>query len=208
MNMESLVTVKANPKIPQLSPGDTVRVSAKVIESGKERIQTFQGVVLRIKEGKLTGSFTVRRIAYGVGVERTFPFNSPLVDKVEVLRHGKVRRARLYYLRGLSGKEARLKETRRVRGAEELVQQAAESQAEIAAQEQAQTAPAPAAEAQPKAETPKAEAPKAEAPKSEAPKAEKPKAEAPRAEAPKAEKPKAEAPKTEQAPPAEKKEQK
>ena len=85
---------------------------AKIVEGDKERIQVFQGVVLKIRQGADGGNFTVRRVAYGVGVERTFPFNSPLVAKVEVVRHGKTRRAKLYYLRGLSGKAARIKEKR------------------------------------------------------------------------------------------------
>ena len=112
MNMTSLVEVEKNPDIPALSPGDTVKVHAKIVEGDKERIQVFQGVVLKIRQGADGGNFTVRRVAYGVGVERTFPFNSPLVAKVEVVRHGKTRRAKLYYLRGLSGKAARIKEKR------------------------------------------------------------------------------------------------
>ena len=109
MDVSSLVEIKKNPKIPDIAPGDTVRVSAKIVEGGKERIQVFQGVVLKIKHGGNGAGFTVRHVAYGVGVERTFPFNSPLVEKVEIVRQGKVRRSRLYYLRGLSGKEARRK---------------------------------------------------------------------------------------------------
>lgn len=120
MNMTSLIEVKSNPKIPKIAPGDTVKVSVKVVEGEKERIQVFQGVVMGVKRGASGGSFTVRRVTYGVGVERTFLLNSPLVAKVEVVRHGKVRRAKLYYLRGLSGKASRIKE-RRVTGEEELV---------------------------------------------------------------------------------------
>ena len=112
MNITSLIDVKSNPNIPELAPGDTVKVSTKVIEGEKERIQLFQGVVIRIRRGADGGNFTVRRVAYGIGVERTFPLQSPLVEKVEVLRHGKVRRAKLFYLRGLSGKKARIKEKR------------------------------------------------------------------------------------------------
>jgi large subunit ribosomal protein L19 len=112
MNVESLIDVKRNPKIPNLTPGDTVRVYNRVVEGGKERLQPFQGVVIRVKRGGISASFTVRRIAYGVGVERTFPLYSPRVDRVEVIRHGKVRRAKLYYLRGRSGKAARLREHR------------------------------------------------------------------------------------------------
>jgi len=112
MNVESLFEVKKNPRIPQLTPGDTVRVYIRVVEAGKERLQPFQGVVIRVKRGGVSASFTVRRIAYGVGVERSFPLYSPRVERVDVIRHGKVRRAKLYYLRGRSGKAARLKEHR------------------------------------------------------------------------------------------------
>lgn len=112
MNITSLIEVKPNPEIPSLSPGDTVKVHTKIVEGEKERIQVFQGIVIRIRRSADGGSFTVRRVAYGVGVERTFPFLSPRIAKVEVIRHGKVRRAKLYYLRGLSGKAARIKERR------------------------------------------------------------------------------------------------
>ena len=109
MNIAQLVEVKPNPNIPSLAPGDTVKVSVKVVEGDKERIQVFQGVVIKIRRSADGGSFTVRRITHGIGVERTFLFGSPLLEKVEVVRHGKVRRAKLYYLRGLSGKAARIK---------------------------------------------------------------------------------------------------
>ncbi|MCL0046550.1 50S ribosomal protein L19 [Dehalococcoidales bacterium] len=112
MNMASLIEVKPNPNIPTLAPGDTVKVRAKVVEGERERTQLFQGVVIKVRRGGVGASFTVRRVAYGVGVERTFPLYSPLVEKVEVVRQGKVRRAKLYYLRGLSGKKARIKEKR------------------------------------------------------------------------------------------------
>jgi len=105
-----LVEVQPNPNIPPLAPGDSVKVKAKLVEGDKERSQMFQGVVIKIRRGADGGNFTVRRITYGVGVERTFPFYSPLVEAVEMVRHGKVRRAKLYYLRGLSGKAARIKE--------------------------------------------------------------------------------------------------
>ena len=112
MNVDSLIAIKRNPRIPELAPGDTVRVYAKVIEGGKERTQPFQGVVIKMQGGGIGATFTVRRIAYGVGVERTFPLYSPRVERVEIIRHGKVRRAKLYYLRGLSAKKARIKEKR------------------------------------------------------------------------------------------------
>jgi large subunit ribosomal protein L19 len=112
MNMDTLIERKQNPNIPTLAAGDTVKVSTRVVEGDKERIQVFQGVVIRIRNSGAGSSFTVRRVTYGVGVERTFPLYSPLVEKVEVVRHGKVRRAKLYYLRGLSAKKARIKEKR------------------------------------------------------------------------------------------------
>ena len=112
MNVNSISQIKVNPNIPQISPGDTVKVSFKVKEAGRERVQTLLGLVVRIRRGASGGNFTVRRVTYGVGVEHTFPFASPLLEKVEVVRHGKVRRAKLYYIRRLSAREARLKERR------------------------------------------------------------------------------------------------
>jgi large subunit ribosomal protein L19 len=112
MNVNSISQIKINPNIPQISPGDTVRVSFKVKEAGRERVQTLLGLVVRIRRGASGGNFTVRRVTYGVGVEHTFPFASPLLEKIEVVRHGKVRRAKLYYIRRLSAREARLKERR------------------------------------------------------------------------------------------------
>jgi len=92
--------------------GDTVRVHVKVVEGEKERTQLFEGVVIRKRGEGGRASFTVRRISYGVGVERTFPLHSPRIEKIDVVRHSKVRRSKLYYLRGLQGKAARLKEKR------------------------------------------------------------------------------------------------
>ncbi len=99
--------------IPDFNPGDTVKVHVKVVEGSRERIQVFEGVVIRRRGGGLSETFTVRRVSYGVGVERTFPLHSPRIDKIEVTRRGRVRRARLYYLRKLRGKAARIKEIRR-----------------------------------------------------------------------------------------------
>lgn len=99
--------------IPAFRPGDTVQVHVKVVEGSRERIQVFEGVVIKMKGGGIRETFTVRRVAYGVGVERTFPLHSPRIDKIVVKRHGKVRRAKLYYLRNLTGKAARIKEIRR-----------------------------------------------------------------------------------------------
>lgn len=98
--------------VPPFGPGDTVRVSVKVVEGGRERIQVFEGVVIRRRNGGTNESFTVRRMSHGVGVERTFMLHSPRIDKVDVVRRGLVRRANLYYLRGLTGKAARIKEKR------------------------------------------------------------------------------------------------
>ena len=98
---------------PQFGAGDTVRVHVKVVEGSNERIQIFEGVVLRRMGGGIQENFTVRKISQGVGVERTWPINSPRIEKIEVIRHGKVRRARLYYLRERSGRAARIKERRR-----------------------------------------------------------------------------------------------
>ncbi len=109
MDVSTLVHIKKNAKIPDIQPGDTVRVSTKIVEGDKERIQVFQGVVIKIKRGGHGASYTVRHVAFGIGVERTFPTSSPLVEKVVIVRQGKVRRSRLYYLRALSGKEARRK---------------------------------------------------------------------------------------------------
>jgi large subunit ribosomal protein L19 len=105
-----------NPQIPEFGPGDTVRVQARVVEGDRERLQGFEGVVIRVKNGP-SGNFTVRRVASGVGVERTFPFNSPRLESVEVTRKGRVRRSRLYYLRERTGRAARVREARRNVGA-------------------------------------------------------------------------------------------
>ena len=95
---------------PSFNVGDTVKVSVKVIEGTKERIQAFEGIVIAKRNGGIRETFTVRRISYGVGVERTFPVNSPKLAKIEVVRKGKVRRAKLYYLRNLTGKAAKVEE--------------------------------------------------------------------------------------------------
>ncbi|PKR87037.1 50S ribosomal protein L19 [Heyndrickxia camelliae] len=98
--------------IPDFRPGDTVRVHVKVIEGTRERIQLFEGVVIKRRGGGISETFTVRKVSYGVGVERTFPLHTPKIAKLEVVRRGKVRRAKLYYLRNLRGKAARIKEIR------------------------------------------------------------------------------------------------
>jgi len=96
--------------IPEFRPGDTVRVYVKVKEGDKERIQAFEGVVIRKRGGGTDATFTVRKVSYGIGIERTFPLHAPVIEKVEVLKRGIVRRARLYYLRERKGKAARIKE--------------------------------------------------------------------------------------------------
>jgi len=127
MDVREFVKPKMNPNVPQISPGDTVKVSLKTKEGDKERLQHFQGVVVKMRKGVDGGSFTVRRVSYGIGVERTFPFQSPSVQNVEVLRHGQVRRAKLYYIRRLSVKQARLKE-RREKALEQALPQEEEPQ--------------------------------------------------------------------------------
>jgi large subunit ribosomal protein L19 len=112
MDVREFVKPKLNPAIAQITPGDTVRVNLKAVEGDKERLQHFQGIVIRIRKGVDGGNFTVRRVSHGIGVERTFPFQSPYVQSLEVLRHGRVRRAKLYHIRGLSARRARLKERR------------------------------------------------------------------------------------------------
>jgi LSU ribosomal protein L19P len=99
--------------LPQFKGGDTVSVHVKIKEGEKERIQVFEGLVIRKRKGGMGASFTARKVSYGVGVERIFPLNSPIIDKVEVVQRGRVRRSRLYYLRSLKGKAARIKEKRK-----------------------------------------------------------------------------------------------
>ncbi|NDJ53117.1 MAG: 50S ribosomal protein L19 [Chloroflexi bacterium] len=109
-----LFEAEANPDIPELSPGDSVRVHVRIVEGSRERIQVFHGTVIRLRKGGNDASITVRRTAsHGIGVERTFLLRSPRIEKIEVTRHAKVRRAQLYYLRGRTGKAATLKERRR-----------------------------------------------------------------------------------------------
>ncbi|OFV86508.1 MAG: 50S ribosomal protein L19 [Acidobacteria bacterium RBG_16_68_9] len=106
--IEAIEREQLRSDIPDFKPGDTVRVHVKVVEGEKERIQAFQGVVIRKSRGANRATFTVRKVSYGVGVERTFPLHSPRLDRIEVLTKGQVRRAKLYYLRNLSGKAARI----------------------------------------------------------------------------------------------------
>ena len=154
-------TAKGEP--PSFAPGDSLRVHVKVIEGSRERIQVFEGICIARKNAGLSSAFTVRKISYGEGVERVFPLHSPLVDKIEVVRRGRVRRAKLYYLRGRTGKAARIAE---MGGAPASLQEVASASdldaATLEADLAATSATAPAkAEAKP-AETPKRKAKKAE----------------------------------------------
>ncbi len=109
MDINSIVENKVNENMPDIKPGNTVKVKMKVVEGERERIQTFEGVIIRVRPGGTGASFTVRKVFQGVGVERTFPLNSPRLDNVELVRRGRVRRAKLYYLRDLSSKMAKAK---------------------------------------------------------------------------------------------------
>ncbi|MEE9313632.1 MAG: 50S ribosomal protein L19 [Rhizobiaceae bacterium] len=115
LEAEQVAAIEAKRQLPEFSPGDTVRVLVRVTEGTRTRIQAYEGVVIARKGGGLNESFTVRKISYGEGVERVFPMYSPLVEGVEVIRRGRVRRAKLYYLRGLRGKSARIVENTGVR---------------------------------------------------------------------------------------------
>src|SRR4051812_19763409 len=110
--LDELVSDQLRTDLPELASGDTVKVSAKVVEGNRERVQVFEGIVMRLRGGGITRSITVRRIASGVGVERTFKIHSPRIEKIEVVRHGQVRRAQLYFLRDRVGKAATLRERR------------------------------------------------------------------------------------------------
>ena len=195
MDASSIVGIKQRKNLPVLAPGDTVRVTTKVKEAGKERSQSFRGVIIGIHRGGAGANFTVRHVAHGVGVERTFPINSPLLEKIEVVQHATVRRAKLFYLRRLGGKAARLKERRGIELKEVVAEPEAEP-AELMAEPAAAAAPeaaappaapaAPAAKPAPEAKAAEAKPEvKAEA-KAAEPKAAKPKAaaKAPEAEAP------------------------
>jgi large subunit ribosomal protein L19 len=187
INQHNVKKILSEKKIPEFYPGDVVKVGVRITEGKKERIQYFEGVCIAKKSRDLNSSFTVRKISFGEGVERTFPLYGTLIDSIKVIRSGKVRRAKLYYLRDRTGKSARIAEKIRKKIGIDI-----EAKPETVTEENV----APAVEA-PKEEAPKAEAaPVAEAPKAEAaPVAEAPKAEA----APKEEAaPAAEAPKEEQ----------
>ena len=110
--LDEIVQDQLRTDLPEITPGDTVKVAAKVVEGNRERIQVFEGLVLRMRNAGIASTITVRRIASGVGVERTFKINSPRIDKIEVVRHGVARRAQLYFLRKRVGKAATLRERR------------------------------------------------------------------------------------------------
>lgn len=110
--LRAVETEQLRDEIPEFSVGDRVRVHIKVVEGGKERIQAFEGTVIARKHGGMNETFVVRRVSYGEGVERVFPLNSPSIDRIEIVSRGSVRRAKLYYLRGRSGKGSRIKEAR------------------------------------------------------------------------------------------------
>ena len=139
MDLKSIVQLKKNPKIPDFRPGDTVRVMARVVEGERQRVQAFEGVVIRKRRGGINSSFTVRRVAHGIGVERTFLLHSPRLESVGVVRVGRVRRARLYYLRKRVGKRTRVRAGSRDRF-EELTRQLAEAGEEPPAVEEEEAA--------------------------------------------------------------------
>lgn len=132
-----MLETKGKSKLPQVNPGDRVKVSVKTKEGDKERTQVFSGIVIRVRKGATRASFTVRHVAYGIGVERTFFMNSPFVEKVEIVTHGDVRRARLFYLRGLSSRasRAKLKSKARLMAPELVVEEPPEAEAEAEAAE-------------------------------------------------------------------------
>jgi large subunit ribosomal protein L19 len=188
MDANSYVEIKPNRNIPSFRSGDTVRVHVKIVEGERERIQVFEGVVIRKKRGGINSNFTVRRVSHGIGVERVFPYHSPLIARVEVTKVGRVRRARLYYLRERVGKAARIRVGSRERfedlaaelaaGAQPIEEEETEPEAsdEEAAPEgeptpEAEAEEAPAAEEEPAPEAKAEEAPAAKeepAPEAEA----------------------------------------
>lgn len=142
MDVSSLVPVEVKPNMPDFGPGDTVKVSIRLKEGENTRTQNFQGLVIAVKKGGNTPSFTVRRAIYGIGVERTFYYNSPTLEKVELLREGRVRRAKLYFVRGLSSRQLQAKVKAKGReAARAAAQEAAQEAAQAASQQAAQEAP-------------------------------------------------------------------
>lgn len=151
IDAEQVAALSAKRKTPEFSPGDTVKVWVKVREGGKERLQAYEGVVIARAGKGLNENFTVRKISYGEGVERVFPIFSPMVDSIEVLRRGKVRRAKLYYLRGLRGKSARIFEATNARNKrlnDDVRKEVSDAKAALAAEKEAEKLAAEAAAAQ------------------------------------------------------------
>jgi large subunit ribosomal protein L19 len=179
INKHNVTKILSEKKIPQFYPGDVVKVGVRITEGKKERIQYFEGVCIAKKSRDINSSFTVRKISFGEGVERTFPLYGPVIDSIKVVRSGKVRRAKLYYLRDRTGKSARIAEKIRKKigidvdaKPETVTEENVAPAAEAPKVEAAPAAEAPKVEAAPAAEVPKVEAaPAAEVPK-EAPKAE------------------------------------
>jgi len=130
-----LDSLKSANEVPDFQPGDTLRVNVKVVEGSRERVQAFEGVCIALKRGGLNSSFTVRKISYGEGVERVFPLYSPRIDSIDVVRRGRVRRAKLYYLRGRTGKRARIAERQDHRRSQAAEKAAPAPSAEAASEE-------------------------------------------------------------------------
>jgi large subunit ribosomal protein L19 len=163
INQHNVKKILSEKKIPDFYPGDVVKVGVRITEGKKERIQYFEGVCIAKKSRDLNSSFTVRKISFGEGVERTFPLYGTLIDSIKVIRSGKVRRAKLYYLRDRTGKSARIAEKIRKKiGIDVDVKPETVTEENVAPAAEAPKEEAPKAEAAPTAETPKAEAPAAE----------------------------------------------
>jgi large subunit ribosomal protein L19 len=168
INLHNVKKILAEKKIPEFYPGDVVKVGVRITEGKKERIQYFEGVCIAKKSRDLNSSFTVRKISFGEGVERTFPLYGTLIDSIKVIRSGKVRRAKLYYLRDRTGKSARIAEKIRKKiGIDVDVKPEAVTEENVAPVVEAPKEEAPAAEAAPTSEAPKEETPVTEAPKDE-----------------------------------------
>ena len=168
INLHNVKKILAEKKIPEFFPGDVVKVGVRITEGKKERIQYFEGVCIAKKSRDLNSSFTVRKISFGEGVERTFPLYGTLIDSIKVIRSGKVRRAKLYYLRDRTGKSARIAEKIRKKiGIDVDVKPEAVTEENVAPVVEAPKEEAPAAVAAPTTEAPKEETPVTEAPKDE-----------------------------------------
>ena len=168
INKEAIKKIVASKKITEFSTGDTIKVGVKIVEGKRERIQFFEGVCIAKKNRGINSSFTVRKISFGEGVERTFPLYGTLIDSIKVIRSGKVRRAKLYYLRDRTGKSARIAEKIRKKiGIDVDVKPETVTEENVAPAAEAPKEEAPAVEAAPEAQAPKEEAPATEAAKDE-----------------------------------------